>query len=99
MSQVFRFKKLPESLQQEIADRLRNNGYSDFEAIAKELRAKKYRISKSSLHRISQQLRKDEDFIAAWARKYPNLAAVLVAAIKASPAGGISLNIPAGGKA
>lgn len=94
MSQVFRFKKLPPFLQQEIAQRLKENGYSDFVALSEELRGRGYRISKSSLHRMSLQLRGDADFLSAWAKQHPELAAVLVAAIKAAPAGGIKLDLP-----
>lgn len=95
MTQVCRFKKLSPLMQQRIMRRLEENGHSDFEAIAEELQAQGYRISKSSLHRFSQQLRSDAEFLRNWASAQPELAAVLVAALKTSPNGGIKLVLPA----
>ncbi|MCX7174162.1 MAG: DUF3486 family protein [Proteobacteria bacterium] len=94
MSQVFRFKKLPLAVQNEISERLRVNGYSDYDALADELRGRGYRISKSGLHRISLQLRSDANFLYEWAQKNTDIATVLVAAIKAAPSGGIKINLP-----
>jgi len=95
MSQVFCFKKLPLNVQREIAERLEKNDYKDFASLAEELRGRGYRISKSSLHRFSQQqLRSDADFLAAWAARNPMLAAALVAEIKASTGGRTKPTIP-----
>ena len=82
MSQVCRFNKLPVVVQHEIEARLQINGFSDFEALADELRSRGYRISKSSLHRTAQLLRADAEFLRSWALANPRQAAALVAAIK-----------------
>lgn len=95
MSQVHRFTKLSPLMQKMVIERLEQNGHSDFVGIAKDLQEQGYRISKSSVHRFSKKLRSDAGFLEGWALANPDLATVLVAALKASPAGGIKLCIPA----
>lgn len=93
MSSVYRFKKLPPAVQKEVADRLSANGYSDFEAIANDLTARGYRISKSGLHRFAQELRSDAEVLRDWAIKNPELAAILVAAIKSKSRRAITVKL------
>jgi hypothetical protein len=57
MPQVNRFFKLPIAIQQEIEKRLMENGFSDYIAIADELKARGHRVSKSGLHRRGQELK------------------------------------------
>lgn len=57
MPQVSRFGKLPQVVQREIEKRLVENGFSDYEQIAAELRQRGYRISRSSLHRAGKALK------------------------------------------
>ena len=58
MSQVNRFFRLPPAVQREIETRLATNGFSDYTALADELRRRDYRISRSALHRHGQRLKK-----------------------------------------
>lgn len=95
MSQVHRFTKLSPMMQKMVIERLEQNGHSDFAGIAKDLQAQGYRISKSSVHRFSMALRSDAGFLEGWAMANPGLATALVAALKASPVGGIKLDLPA----
>lgn len=94
MSQVCRFMKLPPAVQQEVANRLKANGYGDYEQIALDLRRRGYRISKSSLHRYVHLIRTDAEFLRAWALEHPERAAVVVAALKAEPAAGLKIDLP-----
>lgn len=93
MSQVHRFTKLSPLIQKMVIERLEKNGHRDFVGIAKDLQAMGYRISKSSVHRFSKALRSDAAFLNAWALENPELATVLVSALKVSPAGSIKLDI------
>lgn len=83
MSQVYRFNKLPTFLQQRVKERLIANGFSDFEDIAEDLSGMGYRISKSSLHRVSQLMRQDSEWLRAWALANPAQATALVASLQA----------------
>lgn len=102
MTQVSRFKKLSPAMQQRVMQRLEENGHGDFEAIAEELQAAGYRISKSSLHRFSQEMRSDAGFLQRWALANPQQAAVLVAALRINAKftmlanGGIEILAPTG---
>lgn len=95
MSQVMRVAKLPPSVQREVADRLKSGGFGGYEELEADLRRRGYRISKSALHRYGQSLKSDADFLRNWALKNPELAAVLTAALKARPKGGLSIKLPA----
>jgi hypothetical protein len=95
MSQVCRFLNLPLAVQEEIAARLRQNGYGNYIALAEELQRRGYKISKSALHRYIQTARTDAEFLRAWALQHPVQAAVVVAALKAAPRGGFSIKLPA----
>lgn len=95
MSQVMRVKKLPPPVQREVTERLIANGFSDYEELEADLRRRGYRISKSALHRYGQQLSGDADFLRRWALEHPELAAVLAAALKARPNGGLAIKLPA----
>ena len=95
MGQSFRFLRLPQSVQRRVLDRLEANGGADYEEIEADLRAEGYRVSSSGIHRYFTSLRSDSEFLRRWATEYPQQAAVLVAAIKASPAGGIKISLPA----
>jgi hypothetical protein len=93
MSQVFRFSRLPDFVQQEIKGRLIANSFSDFTTLADELRGRGFRISKSSLHRVAQILRSDAKFLHAWALDNPVQAAALVVSLKAG--GKVNVNVTA----
>jgi hypothetical protein len=95
MGQSFRFLRLPKPVQKKVLDRLEANGGADYEQIEADLRDEGYRISSSGIHRYFQSLKSDREFLRRWADEYPQQAAALVAAIKASPAGGIKLSLPA----
>ena len=95
MGQSFRFLRLPPSVQRKVLDRLEANGGADYEQIEADLRDQGYRVSSSGIHRYFQALRSDAEFLKRWAAEYPQQAAALVSAIKASPAGGIKLSLPA----
>lgn len=85
MTQVSRFKKLSPLMQKRVMQRLEEHGHGDFEVIAEELRAAGYRISKSSLHRFSQEMRSDAGFLQRWALAQPEQAAILVATLRRAP--------------
>jgi DNA invertase Pin-like site-specific DNA recombinase len=55
--QVNRFSRLPEFVQREVQQRLFENGFSEYTEIARELQARGYRISRSSLHRAGKALK------------------------------------------
>lgn len=57
MPQVSRFSRLPEFVQRAVEQRLLKNGYSGYTEIARELQARGYRISRSSLHRAGKALK------------------------------------------
>jgi len=58
MPRVNRFYRLPIEVQREVDAKLATNGFSDYVAIADELKRRGYRISKSALHRHGQALKK-----------------------------------------
>ena len=55
MPQVSRFTRLPLPVQEELERRFIENGFSQYIAIADDLRRQGYRISKSALHRFVQK--------------------------------------------
>lgn len=57
MPQVSRFNRLPINVQREVEQQLIENGFSDYAAIAADLRRRGYRISKSALHREGKQIK------------------------------------------
>jgi len=58
VSQVCGVEKLPADVRSEIDRRLIAGGVGDYVALAKELSARGYRVSKSALHRYGQQLKR-----------------------------------------
>jgi hypothetical protein len=77
MSQVNRFYRLPIETQHEVEERLVRNGFSDYRAIADQLRLRGHRISKSALARHGQELKKRyldkraERLVSVGARRHP----------------------------
>lgn len=57
MPQVNRFSRLPINVQREVEQRLIENGFGDYVAIAADLRQRGYRISRSALHREGKQIK------------------------------------------
>lgn len=99
MAQVCRFLNLPVAVQEEIAAKLRQNGYGNYVAIVDDLRRRGFKISKSSLHRYIRSARSDAEFLRAWALQNPEQAAVVVSAIKVAPRGGFNIKLPAASQA
>lgn len=56
MGKRSKFSKFPATVQREIEDRLVANGFSDYEAIAKELSDRGYTIGKSAMHRTGKNI-------------------------------------------
>jgi hypothetical protein len=57
MPQVSRFLRLPPHVRMEIEERIIANGFGRYSELAAELRARGYRISRTSLHRFGKSLK------------------------------------------
>lgn len=64
MARVSPLSKLPDSIRDELHNRLRNNGYSDFIQLAEWLTSQGIGVGKSAVHRYSQDL-KAKDRVAS----------------------------------